>query len=456
MMWDYAETNPFSTAPSNWMEQVEWVASAVENLPSNTNAGEVYQADAATTAYSKNNSVIIVTDPPYYDNIGYADLSDFFYVWLRPLLQEIYPDLFASILTPKEEEMVAAPRFLNSGKRFEKLMSNALQMVRKHITQEFPSCIFYAYKQEEENREGRSSTGWETMLSAMVSAGFQIVGTWPMRTELQRRLRSQNSNALSTSIILVCRLRSNNTSVATRREFVDVLRSELPTALTQMQDGNIAPVDLAQAAIGPGMAIFTRYSKVLDVGGGVMSVRDALALINQTLDEVLAEQEGDFDADTRWALSWFKQSGFDKGDFGAAETLSKAKNTSVSGMVEAGILESGAGKARLLRPRELPKDWNPKNDKRFTIWETTHHLVRVLDQGEAVAAEMMTNLGSAAETARELAYRLYRICEQKSRSQEAQDYNALVQSWPEISRLARDIASRQGPSSARMKLYDDR
>ena len=223
-----------------------------------------------------------------------------------------------------------------------------------------------------------------------------------------------------------------------------------------MQDGNIAPVDLAQASIGPGMAVFTRYSKVLDASGNTMSVRDALTLINQTLDEVLAEQEGDFDADTRWALSWFEQSGFDKGDFGVAEMLSKAKNTSVSGMVEAGILESGAGKVRLLRPRELPEDWDPKKDKRFTVWEATHHLVRVFDQGEAVAAEMMAKLGSASEAARELAYRLYRTCEQKNRSQEAQDYNALVQSWPEIARLTREIASQQAPSSAGMKMYDDR
>lgn len=455
MMWDYAETNPFSTAPSGWLEQVEWVASAVENLPANTTPGEAYQADAATTAYNKG-PVVIVTDPPYYDNIGYADLSDFFYVWHRPLLHEIYPELFTGILTPKEEEMVAAPRFLNPGKRFEELMSDTLQSIRKHTTQEFPSCIFYAYKQEEENRDGRASTGWETMLSAIVSSGFQIVGTWPIRTELQRRLRSQNSNALSTSIILVCRLRHTDTLITTRREFIDVLRLEMPIALKQLQNGNIAPVDLAQAAIGPGMAIFTRYSKVLNVDGSTMLVKDALILINQILDEVLAAQEGDLDADTRWALSWFEQSGFDRNDFGVAETLSKAKNTSVSGMVEAGILESMAGKVRLIRPREMPNDWDPKKDKRFTIWEATHHMIRALDQGEVASADIMANIGSSAEAARELAYHLYHICEQKSRSQEAKDYNALVQSWPEISRLARDIASRNTNLRTEMKQYDDR
>ena len=454
MLWDYAETNPFADAPSSWMEQVEWVAGVVEKLPSNTNTSEVYQADAATIAYG-NDRPVIVTDPPYYDNIGYADLSDFFYVWLRPLLQEVYPNLFASILVPKGEEMVAAPRFPNSGKRFEELMRNALRLVRKHSTQDFPFCIFYAYKQAEENRGGRASTGWETMLSALILAGFQIVGTWPIRTELQRRMRSHDSNTLSSSVILVCRIHSTNNLVATRREFVDALRSELPIALSQMQDSNIAPVDMAQAAIGPGMSVFTRYSKVLDASGEAVSVREALALINQTLDEVLAEQEGDFDADTRWAISWFTQSGFESGAFGVAETLSKAKNTSVSGMVEAGILQSGAGKVRLFLPRELPKDWDPKKDKRFTVWEATHHLVRVLYYGEAAAAQLMANLGPAAEAARELAYRLYHTCEQKNRSQEAQYYNALVQSWPEISRLAREISSRQAPLSGGMKPFDD-
>lgn len=455
MIWDYAEVNPFSTSAQNWMAQVELVAQVVENVHCDTNGGEVYQANAATISYDKNYKVI-VTDPPYYDNIGYADLSDFFYVWLRPLLHEIYPDLFASMLVPKEEEMVAAPRFQNSGKRFEELMRNTLQLIRGHISQEFPSSIFYAYKQEEETREGRASTGWETMLSALASTGFQIVGTWPVRTELQGRLRSHDSNALASSVVLVCRLRSDNALVATRRQLVEALRTELPIALTHMQLSSIAPVDLAQSAIGPGMAIFTRYSKVLDASGNTVSVRDALTLINQTLDEILAEQEGDFDADTRWAISWFEQSGFGREDFGVAETLSKAKNTSVSGMVEAGILESGAGKVRLLRPRELPEDWDPRKDKRFTIWEATHHLIRALDQGEAAAAEIMVNLGSAAEAARELAYRLHHTCEQKNRSQEAQDYNALVQSWPEISRLARESISQQTPLPAGMKTYDDR
>ena len=435
MMWDYAESNPFCTSTQNWMAQIEWIAKVIERLPNNVNYGEVYQSDASITSHADKGPVV-VTDPPYYDNIGYADLSDFFYVWLRPLLRDIYPDLFAGIMTPKNEEMIAAPQFENADARFEKLMGKTLQLIRQRCSPDFPSSIFYAYKQQEQERDGVSSTGWETMLTALVNAEFQIVGTWPMRTERPGRTRQIASNALASSVVLVCRIRSLNATVATRREFVNTLKAELPSALVQMQSGNIAPVDLAQAAIGPGMAVFTRYAQVLDASGKAVSVRDALALINQTLDEALADQEGDFDAGTRWALAWFEQAGFSESTFGLAETLSKAKNTSVTAMVEAGILEADAGKVRLLRPDELPDDWEPEQRGRFSVWEAAHHLVRVLDQGELAAADMMTKLGTRAETARELTYRLYRICDLKNRSQEAQSYNSLVQSWPEIARLA--------------------
>lgn len=461
MLWDFAESNPFCESTQNWNAQIKWITEVLEALPGDINGGVSHQADAATTIHVSKDPVM-VTDPPYYDNISYAELSDFFYVWLRPLLQDIYPGLFAGILVPKQEEMVAAPRFektdeyVNSRDRFEKLMGNALRSIRERCNQQFPSSIFYAYKQQEEKREGTSSTGWDTMLSALVSSGFQIVGSWPIRTEREARSNALSANTLASSIILVCRERSTDARVATRREFVNALRSELPQAVRNMQEGNIAPVDLAQAAIGPGMAVFTRYSKVLDVSGDTIPVRAALSLINQTLDDVLAEQEGHFDADSRWALAWFEQSGFAEDDFGVAETLSKAKNTSVAGMVEAGILESGVGKVRLLRPRELPQDWNPEKDKRLTVWEATHHLVRVLDQGENAAAELMAKMGPYAEATRELAYRLYHICEQKNRAQEAQDYNALVQSLPEISRLAREVATQQVYLPAEMKAYDDR
>jgi len=284
----------------------------------------------------------------------------------------------------------------------------------------------------------------------VIRAGFATTGTWPMRTELSNRMRGMDSNALASSIVLVCRPRDANAISATRREFVTALKAELPAALTHWQRGNIAPVDLSQAAIGPGMAVYTRYAKVLDAEGKPLSVRDALTLINQTLDEALAEQEGDFDSDSRWALAWFEQSGFADGEYGVAETLSKAKNTSVSGMVDAHILASSRGKVRLLKPSELPADWDPTTDPRLTAWEMVHQLIRSLEAaGEGAAAEIVAKLGSTAEVARELCYRLYTLCERKKRAAEALSYNGLVQSWPEITRLAREGGIAQ-PAQAQL------
>jgi putative DNA methylase len=312
----------------------------------------------------------------------------------------------------------------------------------------FPVTIYYAFKQSETESEGTTSTGWETFLEAVIRAGFALTGTWPIRTERAIRSISIGTNALASSIVLVCRPRPNDAPTATRREFVNALNAELPEAMKHLQRSNIAPVDLAQAAIGPGMAVYTRYSTVLSAEGKPLSVRDALALINQTLDEVLADQEGDFDADSRWAVAWFEQCGFSDGEYGVAETLSKAKNTSVSGMVDAGVVKSKAGKVRLLRPDELPDKWNPEMDPRLTAWESVHYLVRALETGgEIAAAELVAKLGTEAEIARELAYRLYTICERKKRAQEALSYNALVQSWPEITRLARDSGARPAPQT---------
>jgi putative DNA methylase len=315
-----------------------------------------------------------------------------------------------------------------------------MQRLAEQTHPAFPITIYYAFKQSEsDGTDGTASTGWEIFLDAVIRAGFAISGTWPMRTELGNRMRGMDSNALASSIILVCRPRAANAPTATRREFLNALKTELPEALIHLQHGNIAPVDLAQAAIGPGMAVFTRYARVLDAEGKPLSVREALALINQTLDEVLTEQEGDFDADSRWALAWFEQLGFAEGEYGVAETLSTAKNTSVSGLVEAGILTSSRGKVRLLRPSELPEGWDPHTDKRLTAWEIVHHLIRVLEAGgENAGADIVTKLGSKAEVGRELCYRLYTLCERKKRAQEALSYNGLVQSWPEITRLARE------------------
>ena len=452
MTWDYSEANPLAGAAGDLYVSTHGISDAVSRLPCEP-IGEAEQASA--TQFTQAQEAVLSTDPPYYDNIGYADLSDFFYVWLRRSLQAVFPDLFATLAAPKDAELVASPYRHGSKDSAEafflKGMTQALHRLSEQAHPGFPVTIYYAFKQSERKGDtGIASTGWETFLDAVIRSGFAITGTWPVRTENTGRMVGQNTNALASSIVLVCRRRPTDAPAATRREFLTTLRSELLRALRLLQTGNVAPVDLAQAAIGPGMAVFTRYAKVLDVAGKPMSVREALALINQILDEVLAEQEGDFDADSRWALAWFDQHGFAEGDYGIAETLSKAKNTSVAGMVDAGILASQGGKVRLFEPKELPDDWDPTADARLTAWEAVHHLIRVLDaRGETGAAELAGALGGTAETARELCYRLYTLCERKKRAAEALSYNGLVQSWPEISRLARSTPAEQ------TALFDD-
>ena len=448
MTWDYAEAPPFGHTSGNWMAGIKWIYKTLETLLS-TEQGASTQADASSQCISV--TKIVSTDPPYYDNVGYADLSDFFYVWLRRSLRPIFPDLLATLAVPKAEELVATPyRHGNKEKAeifFLAGMTKAMHRLAEQIHPGFPVSIYYAFKQSETKGDtGTSSTGWETFLAAVIQSGFSVTGTWPMRTERGGRMIGIGTNALASSIVLVCRKRPTDAPLSTRREFVAELRDELPTALTNLQSGNIAPVDLAQAAIGPGMAVYTSYAKVLDAAGNPVSVREALQLINQILDEVLTEQEGDFDPDSRWALAWFEQHGFEEGEYGVAETLSKAKNTSIAGIVEGGILASSAGKVRLLRPEELANDWDPVTDKRLTVWEAVHHLVHTLKTGgETAAADMVRQLGGVAETARELAYRLYTVCERKKRPAEALSYNSLVQSWPEIVRLARqEVKSEQG------------
>ncbi len=456
MSWDFAEAPPFGTTSGNWMAGVEWGAKAIESLPV-MRASRASQEDAARQTVSANK--VVSTDPPYYDNVPYADLSDYFYIWLRRSQRLCFPSLFATLVVPKAKELVAfayrhkdkacAEAFFLDG------MTQAMHRLAEQAHPAFPVAIYYAFKQSErDNDAGTSSTGWETFLDAVIGAGFAISGTWPMRTERGARNRNIDSNALASSIILVCRKRAADTPTATRREFVTALKAELPRALAHLQRGNIAPVDLAQAAIGPGMAVYTRYAKVLDAEGKALTVREALALINQTLDEALAEQEGDFDADSRWALAWFEQCGFADGEYGVAEQLSKSKNTSVVGMVEAGILEAKHGKVRLLRPEELPADWDSATDPRLTAWEIVHHLIRVLASGgEAAAAELVAKLGTKAEVARELCYRLYTQCERKKRAAEALAYNGLVQSWPEITRLAREGGTSQKPKTPQGELF---
>lgn len=442
MAWDFGEANPFSDSGGGYNSALEWIEPAVRAL-NGFSRGHAQMADAQNQAVSSGK--VVSSDPPYYDNIGYADLSDFFYVWLRRTLRSVFPALFATMAVPKAEELVATP-YRHGGKEsaeqfFLGGMTQAMHRIAEQSHPAYPVTIYYAFKQSEsDGSDGTTNTGWDTFLAAVIEAGFAISGTWPMRTELANRMIGSGANALASSIVLVCRSRQIDAPTATRREFVGALKAELPDALRHLQAGNIAPVDLAQAAIGPGMAVYTRYARVLDAEGQPLTVRAALALINQVLDEALAEQEGDFDADSRWALAWFEQLGFDEGEFGLAEQLSKAKNTAVSGLVDAGIAVASKGKVRLLKPGELPPNWDPVTDERLTVWEMVHQLVRVLEAyGEGAAATLVAKLGSQAETARELCYRLYTICERKRRTQEAISYNGLVQSWPEIQRLAQEI-----------------
>ncbi len=442
MVWDFVEINPLSTSVGNFANHVEWVADGLAGLAPGT-AGSVAQLDAAAASAGAK-QCLIATDPPYYDNVGYADLSDFFYVWLRRTLRGHYPDLFSTLLTPKAQELIASPnRHEASRKRAKEFFEAGLGAAFAHFRSlgdpEFPMTVYYAFKQAEgvQGAPGRSvvSTGWETMLSGLLGAGFAVTGTWPIRSERAGRTVAVGTNALASSVVLVCRQRPQDAPLASRREFLSALHAELPRALRRLQNGNIAPVDLAQASIGPGMSVFSQYSKVMESDGSEMTVRTALGLINRTLDEILTEQEGEFDADTRWAVSWFEQVGTQTGEFGAADTLSRAKGTSVEGMVRAGFLEAKGGKVRLLRRDELDEGWNPATDKRLTVWEMTQHLIRSLDDGEEAAGALARQLGSYAEIARDLAYRLYLVCERKKWSQEGQAYNALVVAWPEIQRL---------------------
>ncbi|HWV57552.1 MAG TPA: DUF1156 domain-containing protein, partial [Longimicrobiales bacterium] len=455
MVWDFADANPLSDSSGNFLAGINQSAKFIETAPASP-AGHVRQADAMVQTISTSKTVS--TDPPYYDNIGYADLSDFFYVWIRHSMRQVFPDLFATVAVPKAEELVATPYRHGGQKEAEEFflegMSNAMKRLSNQAQAATPVTIYYAFKQSETTSNGdRSSTGWETFLDAVIKSDLAISGTWPIRTEYTGNLK-KNVSALASSIVLVCRPRPKDAPIATRQEFLRQLKAELPVALRHLQRGNIAPVDLAQAAIGPGMAVYTRYSKVIDAAGEPLTVREALALINQTLDEVLAEQEGDFDADTRWALAWFEQYGFEEGEFGQADVLARAKNTSVSGMVEAGIVDSRAGKVRLLEPTELEADWDPSTDSRLTVWETTHQLVRALEaSGEAGAAELAAGLGARAEIARELAYRLYTVCERKRWAQEALAYNGLVQSWPEVVRLAGEVGAQSRGATEQTALF---
>ncbi|MCK6486656.1 MAG: DUF1156 domain-containing protein [Phycisphaerae bacterium] len=460
MVWDFAEANILGESVGGWHTCSEYVADCIQVLTAGSQRmGHARQIDAASGANGLSN-ILVSTDPPYYDNISYAGLSDFFYVWLRRSIGPVHSDLCSTVLVPKTQELTASPERFDGDKdkarqHFESGFRNAFTALREKMDARFPLTVYYAFKQDDETSgaaaDDRASsvdltTGWETLLEALNSSGFQITGTWPVRASQQWRMVAMGTNALASYIVLACRPRLPNAPLATRREVITGLRNELPHALRKLQHGNIAPVDLAQAAIGPGMAIFTRYAKVIESDGKPMTVRTALGVINQVLDEVLTEQEGDFDADTRWALAWFEQFGMNEESFGTAETLCKAKNTAVNALEEAGILRTKGlkGKVRLLRRDELPDDWDPATDKRLRHWEVVQHLIRTLEtKGETEAAKLLNRLGGMGETARELAYRLYSICERKKWADEALAYNSLVIAWPELSRLALSARVRQ-------------
>lgn len=448
MMWDFAEVNPFSSSTQNWMAQVKWVAKVVENLPADVNEGKVHQADASTTVHADYGPVI-VTDPPYYDNIDYADLSDYFYVWLRPLLRDIYPSLFAGMLTPKGEEMTAIPsRFSNPRERFEELLSRTLRLIKQKCSSEFPSSIFYAYKQQQEERDGRTSTGWETMLTALVSSGFRIIGTWPMRTERAARSNALAANALASSVVLVCRPRDEDAPVATRRQFLDALESHLPTALDHLtREGHIAPVDLAQAAIGPGMAIYSQFSRVETISGEPVPVREALVAINRVIAEYHQREQGDLDANSQFCLDWLMQHGYAEGDYGSAEVLAQAKNVSVETLKDWKLLEADGGHVRLL-PLDSYGPGRPMRLESMTAWEgcfrMAYHLNREDGDGTDGAADVARTMGSNAEAVERLARVLYNYYDGKDDSSNAVIFNNLVASWPDISVKAAQGAVQQG------------
>ena len=456
MVWDFAESNPLSNSTANWMAHVNWVAKVVKRLPADVNNGAVYQADASTTIHAQSGPVI-VTDPPYYDNISYAELSDFFYVWLRPLLRNIYPDLFAGILVPIQEEMIAAPRFNDKDgesarERFERLMGDTLRLIRERCSPEFPSSIFYAYKQREEEREGVTSTGWDTMLTALVDAGFQIVGTWPMRTELANRPNSLDANSLASSVVLVCRPRRKNADVATRRQFLDALGAELPEALKQMTEkGHIAPVDLSQAAIGPGMEVYSRYARVETISGERVPVRDALREINRVIAEYHQREQGELDVESQFCVEWLREHGYVEGEFGRAETLSQAKNVSIEALRdEHELLEASAGKLRLLRVGEYDPNERGRLHSGMTVWEgcmrmAWHMLPGDDHHGVEGAADVGRAMGGGVESVERLARILYDYFDARGDSANAVTFNTLVTSWGAIgNKMSQAVQAEMG------------
>jgi putative DNA methylase len=413
---------------------VTWVRKSVEHLPAR-GAGTSVQRDARVRTREAEGAVLS-TDPPYYDNISYADLSDFFYVWLRRNLKDVWPDECATIATPKAEELIAN-RYRAGSKQaaeehFESGMAEFMAEVARSHHPSVPSTIYYAYKATETKDGEIKSTGWSTFLQALIDAGLSVTATWPMRTEKPGRMIGNDANALASSIVLACRPREVSAQLATRGEFVEALRKQLPEAVRLLQSGNIAPIDIPQSTIGPGIGVFSRFARVVESDGSTMSVSVALTLINDVLGEILDGEESEMDADSRFALSWYSQFGFNPGASGDADGMARAKNTSVAGVAAAGVGEARAGKFRLFERSELAGGWSPLTDDRPTVWEATQHLIAALERSESEAAELLRQLGGYGERARVLAYLLFKKATDKGWTQEAGAYNGLIMAWPSL------------------------
>lgn len=451
MVWDIAETMPFSSSAGNFLGQIDWVSKVIARSPGEL-PGYAQQLNAAESVGRR--SYVISTDPPYYDNVPYADISDFFYVWLRRSLREIYPDLFETVLVPKDDELVA-DRVRKGGSEpakdfFEEGFYEVFSVARDKAFDDIPMTVYYAFKQADVDSEGLSFTGWETLLDGMIRGGWAITATWPIRSEMTNRMRGQRSNALASSIVLALRPRAESAPVTDRRGFLKTLHSELPEALRTLQQGHIAPVDLPQAAIGPGMAVFSRYARVVEADGSQMTVRSALARINEILDRVLNEQEGDFDSTTRFAIAWYRQHGYATGKFGDANNIATARNVTVESMAQSGVLKSAAGKVTLIAPSDLPEDYNPELDDSISAWEVLQHMVRLLDtEGMAAAGAILRRAGERrddpvdAELVKELAFLLFSLAEKNGWTKDAIAFNSIATSWPDIIDASRDAGESQ-------------
>ena len=441
MSWDFAEVNPFSSSAGCMDNMLNWICLSLNNMPCGR-TGHAKQFDAQSDCGLRN--IMVSTDPPYYDNISYADLSDYFYVWMRQTLKETYPNLFRTMLVPKGEELIATPyRHEGSSDKakqyFEDGMYSTCCQLYQYATDSVPVSIYYAFKQSDTDSDNNvTSSGWETMLSAIIKAGFAITGTWPMRTERGVRTIAQGTNALASSIVLVCRKRDEDARSITRREFINILHREMKPALEKLQSANIAPVDLAQSAIGPGIGVFSRYKSVLEADGKPMTVRSALQIINQELDAFYNEQEGEMDSGSRFCVDLFQQYAFNEIAFGEAQVLATAKNTSLQSLAERHVLQASKGRVRLLTRDEIPESISSGEE---CIWLLTQQLARRLEKDgiKGCATALVEMFGSNAENAKALAYRLYTICERKGWAQEGYAYNNLVVAWPEIISMAASI-----------------